>query len=60
MIRNRNIDALKVICAFLVVCIHIPFRITEGHYIAITIAIRQIIAHIRTHETTQYNPICEL
>ena len=30
MIRNKNIDGLKVICAFLAVCIHIPFRITGG------------------------------
>lgn len=30
MMRYKSIDALKVICAFLIVCIHIPFNIIGG------------------------------
>lgn len=35
--RYKSIDALKVICAFLIVCIHIPFNIIGGgYYVALT------------------------
>lgn len=35
--RTKSIDALKVLCAFLIVCIHIPFEIRgSGYYIALT------------------------
>lgn len=30
--REENIDILKAICAFLIVCIHIPFPGTAGAY----------------------------
>ena len=37
MMRYKSIDALKVICAFLIVCIHIPFNIIGGgYYVALT------------------------
>lgn len=31
MSRNRNVDLLKAICSFMVVCIHIPFQGLWGH-----------------------------
>lgn len=31
--RNNNIDILKSICAFLIVCIHVPFPGFVGNYI---------------------------
>ncbi len=31
--RNISIDALKAVCAFLVICIHAPFPTTLGEYI---------------------------
>lgn len=35
--RNNSLDVLKAICAFLVVCIHVPFDIIGGgYYIALT------------------------
>lgn len=35
--RNKSIDVLRVLCAFLIVCIHIPFNIIGGgYYVALT------------------------
>ena len=33
--RNKSIDALKTICSFLIVCIHMPPKIIGGYWIAL-------------------------
>lgn len=33
--RNKSIDALKTVCSFLIVCIHMPPKIIGGYWIAL-------------------------